>query len=40
MIVDVSVQTGELSEVSELRWDGTIELIRIEPPAVRATMNK
>jgi len=33
----LSVQNGELGEVVELRWDGAIELVRVEPPE-RATM--
>ena len=35
--VILSVQRGELREVSELRWDGALELIRLEVPE-RATI--
>jgi len=34
-----SIQIGELSEVGELHRDGTIELIRVEPPE-RATTSQ
>jgi len=35
----LSVQIGEHREVAELRWDGAVELIRLEPPE-RATMTQ
>jgi len=28
----LSVQSGELREIAELRWDGATELIRVEVP--------
>jgi len=28
----LNVQKGEHREVAELRWNGAIELIRVEPP--------
>ena len=35
--VIVRVQIFQLSEITELRWDGPIESIRVEPPE-KATM--
>jgi len=30
---DLRVQSGEHSEIAELRWDGATELVRVEGPA-------
>ena len=35
----LSVQISELCEVTELRWDGAIEIIRVQGPE-RATMTE
>jgi len=35
----MSVQIGELREITKLRWDGATKLIEVEGPE-RATMNE